>query len=322
MRSLPLVFQFSASSFVSRLRPRVNGVAAVRLRDSARRRIYAVSEPPRVYPAEDRAKGHRSHSGRKCWADFLSQRRGICRWLQAAEFKPRGEAADTADMWVLRSESISLGENRLVGLRPSVNAPYSEAGSFDGGPIRGALATLAYSDGSLGLCLPVRGLKSGQLWFHTRDQRLEDPVELHDALYEALIFGEALGFLFDDDLVEGVRGMEKAQEHWRSLTANNPLPGSAAGSEKQGTHPKALKGRGGCGAARSAGFGPIVCPTADWRGARGAGLTKFRRPVLAQASGRFEDLNRSAPVGAKSISPARPPGSDEAGFLAKILGRL
>ncbi len=133
-------------------------------------------------------------------------------------------------MWVLRSESISLGENRLIGLRPSVNAPCLESEDLGGGPIRGAVATLVDSNGLIDLCLPMRGLRSGQAWLYEAETPLAGVSELHDALYEALIFGEGLGFLFDDDLVEGVSGLADAEAFWRRLMSPGPaqvLPAEA-----------------------------------------------------------------------------------------------
>ncbi|MCH2187554.1 hypothetical protein MK280_17000, partial [Myxococcota bacterium] len=134
------------------------------------------------------------------------------------EFKPGEQPADTADMWVLRSESISLDEKRLMGLRPSVNAPCLEADGFGAGPIRGAVATLADPNGSIELCLAMRGLRRGQAWLYGPEGPLKDVSELHDGLYEALIFGEGLGFLFDDDLVQGTRGLDDAEKYWKRLT--------------------------------------------------------------------------------------------------------
>ena len=152
-------------------------------------------------------------------------------------------------MWVLRSESISLGENRLIGLCPSVNAPFLESGDVGGGPIRGAVATLVDPNGLIELCLPMRGLRSGQAWLYEAETPLADVSELHDALYEALIFGEGLGFLFDDDLVEGTRGLADAEAFWRRLTTPGP------------DRPLSAEGRG--------------------RNRRGvSGLTKFRGPRL------------------------------------------
>ena len=128
----------------------------------------------------------------------------------------------------MRSESISLGANRVIGLRPSVNAPCVASDDFGGGPIRAAVATLEDPNGSIELCLPMRGLRSGQAWLYAAKTPLADVAELHDALYEARIFGEGLGFLFDDDLVEGARGLADAEACWRRLTTSGPATALSA----------------------------------------------------------------------------------------------
>ena len=99
----------------------------------------------------------------------------------------------------------------------------------------------------------MRGLRSGQAWLYESETPRVDVSELHDALYEALIFGEGLGFLFDDDLVEGVRGLADAEAFWRRLTRSGPPTALSAERPRQA-------------------------------GRRTSGLTKFRGPGLGSAA--------------------------------------
>lgn len=106
----------------------------------------------------------------------------------------------------LRTEPLDAAEARLRGLRLSLNGPVVQAESLPVGPARAAIVVHDEPDGRPNVTLAVRSLRSGEVVLYSYEGDLREPSSRAVGIDAALSFGESMGFLFDDDELEGDAG--------------------------------------------------------------------------------------------------------------------
>lgn len=127
-------------------------------------------------------------------------------------------------MFLPHSEPLLLSEAGLHGLCASLNSPVLNIDELPVGPARAAIVLYAGDYGALQLAVGVRSLKSGEVAIFAYSQDLNEFTSPAAAMDAALGFAEGMGFLFDEDMVEG-RGRAEALATWAELTSEAPLPG-------------------------------------------------------------------------------------------------
>ncbi len=123
-------------------------------------------------------------------------------------------------------EPLLLSEAGLHGLCPSLNAPVLNVDEVPVGPARAAIVLFAGDHGALRLGVGLRSVESGAtavFLYAGEVGEFRTPARAMDA---ALTFAEAMGFLFDEDLV-GREGRAAALQHWKELMGDG-TPGEAA----------------------------------------------------------------------------------------------
>jgi hypothetical protein len=132
-------------------------------------------------------------------------------------------------MFLPRATPLALTPERLLGLRVSLNTPVVSTEEVAPGPARAALAVHQDSAGRPTVTLAVRPVDSSGVVFYGLEEDLPGDAMLSVGVDAALSFGESLGFLFDDDTLQGGgRGArERAFALWCSVAG--PPPESAAG---------------------------------------------------------------------------------------------
>lgn len=207
-------------------------------------------------------------------------------------------------MLILQPEIISWSESRLCGFCPALNAPLQGQGEFGPGPIRGALARLSGASGGLLVGVAIRSMVNGRIWLYGTEKPLQEPGEVDQAFYQATVFGESLGFLFDDDLFR-FQGVDlTAQAHWDGLLLSGQLPPL---SEGLGGGPELSPLLAGSAEFISLAGNPALSSVSS----SDPLLTKFRMPLEPVASCRAlsaEDVRSaiSSKVGLSSGPLARP----------------
>jgi len=180
-------------------------------------------------------------------------------------------------MLTLQPEIIAWSKSRLCGFCPGLNAPLQGQGEFGPGPIRGALATLSGSSQGLLVGVAIRSMAHGQIWLYGTERPLEVPEEVDQAFYQATVFGESLGFLFDDDLFRFRGGGLIAQAHWDGLLVSGQLPPLSEGLEG-GPELSSLLADSGAVLSLPGNPAPSSISRPEPR------LTKFRMPLEPAAS--------------------------------------
>lgn len=127
-------------------------------------------------------------------------------------------------MFLPRETPLELGPEHLLGLRMSLNTPVVSTEEVPTGPARAALAVHRDPAGVPTITLAVRPVQASHAVFYGLDEDLRDETRLAMGVDAALSFGESLGFLFDDDELEGG---EKAQAGvfalWSSIVGDDEL---------------------------------------------------------------------------------------------------
>lgn len=128
-------------------------------------------------------------------------------------------------MFVPSKEPIALSEACLLGLCPSLNAPVVQNDELSPGPARAAIVTFAEEYGDLALAVAIRALESGRVVVYRCRESLGDAEDVARTMEAALTFAEGLGFLFDDDMIDGASGAGRssALEHWNRLTGDGEV---------------------------------------------------------------------------------------------------
>ncbi|MBW2268193.1 MAG: hypothetical protein JRH16_06420 [Deltaproteobacteria bacterium] len=124
-------------------------------------------------------------------------------------------------MFIRTKEARLAGGSDLRCLRLSLNTPVV---AIEGLPVGSAAACIAV-DGRAGgsrLLLALRSVRSGQLAFFVPEAAgpLGD-VEL--AIEATVVFAEAMGFLFDEDLIADAGDPRAVERRWREFLAEPEL---------------------------------------------------------------------------------------------------
>lgn len=125
-------------------------------------------------------------------------------------------------MFFQRTTALPCADGDLVSLRMSLNAPVVATDVAAPSPARAAIAVQRDALPRLCVSVAVRPLDGtgGALVFRP-DTSSEDSETLTTLLEAALSFGESMGFLFDDDELEGADRdkRKRATARWNALLA-------------------------------------------------------------------------------------------------------
>jgi hypothetical protein len=110
-----------------------------------------------------------------------------------------------------REEPLGLAEDRLMGLRLSLNAPVVSTADLPVGPARAAIAVHEEPDGRPNVTVAVRSIKSGELVLYSYDGDLREESSVAVGADAALSFAEGMGFLFDEDELAAADSQARAR---------------------------------------------------------------------------------------------------------------
>ena len=105
-------------------------------------------------------------------------------------------------MFTPRQQPLLLVAERLLSLRLSINTPIVSTTELPAGPARAAIAV--HSEGGRTLfTVAIRSLRHGaSVLYELEGEDLDGASGIAVALDAALSFGESMGFLFDDEVIE------------------------------------------------------------------------------------------------------------------------
>jgi len=129
-------------------------------------------------------------------------------------------------MFFQRTEALPCAEGDLVSLRMSLNSPVVATDVAAPSPARAAIAVQRGALPRLCVSVAVRPLKgTGAALVFRPDISSEESETLPTLIEAALSFGESMGFLFDDDELEGAdrEKRRKATARWNALLAGESL---------------------------------------------------------------------------------------------------
>lgn len=110
---------------------------------------------------------------------------------------------------------------QLARLHLSLNNPVVATDALPAGPASAAIALHRAAGGSAHLSVAFRSAKTGQLVFYSPREAVDAAEGAADAIEAAVCFAESLGFLFDEDEVQG-RGeprVDAAARLWAEFVA-------------------------------------------------------------------------------------------------------
>jgi hypothetical protein len=115
-----------------------------------------------------------------------------------------------------RSHPLALGIGQLRGLRLSLNSPVVATSDLPVGPARAAILVHHEPKRGLALTVGVRSLASGSVALYGLEGWIDPEATGEEGIDAALAFAEGMGFLFDDELVDGsAASRAKALERWK-----------------------------------------------------------------------------------------------------------
>lgn len=210
-------------------------------------------------------------------------------------------------MFVRETEPVALTQEGLLSLCSSLNRPVVHIEQLPVGPARAAIALHRGPSGECCLVVAVRSIECGVVSAYTFRGAASNSI--HQAMDLGLSFAEGMGFLFDDDMIQGegqngglaaiddaagtqrARGAEHAHAFWCELVGEpSPPAAESAGNVAVNVEPE---------------------PTED--GSAGVALSKFRTPPGASPEPPTESQPDLAP-------PENPPQSPESSQAQ--LGRI
>lgn len=116
-------------------------------------------------------------------------------------------------MFSLSTEPLLLSEAAIHGLCVSLNAPVLNIADLPVGPARAAVVLYDCGYGTLALALGVRSIETRQVAVYAYRGTVEESEMPSGALEVATRFGEHMGFLFDEDVVDAA----DPETHGRAL---------------------------------------------------------------------------------------------------------
>ncbi len=119
-------------------------------------------------------------------------------------------------MFHRRTAPFLLTEAGLEGLRVSLNRPIVDIEAMPVAPARAAIALHTDVHGARHLVVALRSLESGALAVFAFEGELHP--EPSQSMNWGVGFGEQMGFLFDEDMVEGCQTPAAALRCWAELT--------------------------------------------------------------------------------------------------------
>jgi hypothetical protein len=125
------------------------------------------------------------------------------------------------------SEPLALSEASLLALRPALNAPVLNVDYLPIGPARAAIVIFAEEYGGVGMAFGIRSTEGGQVAVFRNREPIDESAPLQDILEPALASAERMGFLFDEDMVEGTpggQGRSEATALWGRLMGDVAMP--------------------------------------------------------------------------------------------------
>jgi hypothetical protein len=128
-----------------------------------------------------------------------------------------------------RSQPLAFGPGQLRGLRLSLNSPVVATSDLPVGPARAAILVHEQPKRGLVLTVGVRSLGCGSVALYGLEGWIQ-PEAAGEGIDAALAFAEGMGFLFDDDLVDGSDASRaKAFQRWNDAIGEDASapPGSA-----------------------------------------------------------------------------------------------
>ncbi len=135
-------------------------------------------------------------------------------------------------MFLPRSEPPVVREEQLRELRLALNTPHLSMPDLPSGPAQAAILVYEEAGGPLALCVLVRSLRDGSLLCWSWEDETE-PGALLAAVEAALSFGEAMGFLFDDDAFSTAMAPEDRRRTLGHLWEMSGWPPSDAAPEAE-----------------------------------------------------------------------------------------
>jgi len=127
------------------------------------------------------------------------------------------------------SEPLALAEASLLALRPALNAPVLNVDYLPVGPARAAIVIFAEEYGGIGMAFGIRSSEGGQVAVFRNREPIDESAPLQDILEPALASAERMGFLFDEDMVQGPpggHGRREATALWGRLMGEVAMPPS------------------------------------------------------------------------------------------------
>jgi hypothetical protein len=127
------------------------------------------------------------------------------------------------------SEPLALSEASLLALRPALNAPVLNVDYLPVGPARAAIVMFAEEYGGIGMAFGIRSTEGGQVAVFRNREPIDEMAPLQDILEPALASAEQMGFLFDEDMVQGPpggHGRREATALWGRLMGEVAMPPS------------------------------------------------------------------------------------------------
>lgn len=136
------------------------------------------------------------------------------------------------DMFTCFADAPAARGGALRALRLSLNTPVVSIDELPVGPAAAGIA-VHQREGRLELVLALRSVRTGQRVYFRLEEGDRDAAHASLAVEVAVQFAEAMGFLFDEDLVRGGADLRDAARCWNRFLAE-PAPeerGSAAAAE-------------------------------------------------------------------------------------------
>jgi hypothetical protein len=124
-----------------------------------------------------------------------------------------------------------------------LNTPVLNVDFLPVGPARAAIVVFAEEYGGIGLAFGVRSNEGGQVAVFRNQESIDAGRAIADVLEPALATAEQMGFLFDEDMVDGVagsRGRSDAMALWGDLMGDMDAAPSVGSSSANGDSQTAI----------------------------------------------------------------------------------